>query len=620
MMDTEATLDLLKQHNPFASSSVGDPWDSHYPHVSSINEQAFDGLCRLMAQKADAPALNCAGLILGEVGSGKTHLLGRILSHAMEVQPPFAFAYIQPIEDPEQAYRYLLREVIVNMCRPAHAAPYATQLDALLAAICTEVIYHHSRPQGKDKLQTLQRDGLNVLTYLRPAVLAYAQKWAIDLLCSAYPEMSARFLQVLFQFHRPEQRAAAMHWLKGDVLDTVEAERLGVPERFQVSLPHLEQEAREMLASLGLVLARYRQPLILCFDRLENLETEAQVQAFGKMLEFLVDTAKGMLPIACVRGQQWQERLKQILNQHVTSRLETNRFALRGCTAEQALALVRSRLASVLEAEPAEALFPFDAEELRQMFQVGFHSPRVVIARVNERLRHIVDAGLATPTSPYQTLQEAFDRQVRTILQDFDRYPPDRDRLRRALGLYLSHSSARRRGPIEAVKRPETEHKYIDLVGTLQTDRAAPTPVTILPVTILIDVEPHPAAVSASLTRGIDGLQAAAPGPVIYVRDARCPLPPQWKTTNEKLQRFQALGGHAIFLERNQAARWYALALLSYAVREGDVTLVTAEQQLRAVSQDEFATFIQQAFDGEAGSAFDEIEAALGNPGAASPV
>ena len=611
-MDTVAQLDILKQRNPFASSSVGDPWDSHYPHVPSINEQAFDGLCHLMAQKVHDPALNCAVLILGEVGSGKTHLLGRILSHATHVQPPFAFAYIQPIEDPEQTYRYLLREVMVNMCRPACATPYATQLEALLAAICIEVIHSHSRPQGKDKLLTIQRDGHNVLSYLRPSVFAYAQKWAIDLLSSDYPDMSPRFLQVLFQLRLPAQRAVVVQWLKGDVLDAAEAERLGVPERFRQSPTHLEQEARDILTSLGLVLARYRQPLVLCFDRLENLETEAQIQAFGKMLEFLVDTAKGMLPIACVRGQQWQERFKQVLNQHVTSRLETNRFALRGCTAEQALALVRSRLASVLDIEHAEALFPFDADDLRQMFQVGFHSPRVVIARVNERLRQIVDAGLAAPMSPHQVLQEAFDRQCRTILQDFDRYPPDRDRLRRALGLYLSHRSAQGHSRLELVKRPEAERKYIDLVGTLPSGSAASTSVTML-----IDVELHPAAVSASLTRGIDALQREPPNFVVYMRDSRCALPPHWKTTNEKLQRFKALGGHVIFLDQEHAARWYALALLSYAVREGDITLVTAEQQLRPISQDEFAAFIQHVFDGDEGSAFGEIEAVLDNPGVA---
>jgi hypothetical protein len=479
-----------------------------------------------------------------------------------------------------------------------------------LAAIYTEVLQIRSRPQGAHKLQAIHRDNLNVLTYMRPPVFAYAQAWAVDLLCRTYPEMSARFLHVLFQYRLPGTRAAAVSWLKGDILDPADAKCLGVPERVQTSARRLEQEARDMLISLGLVLARYGQPLILCFDRLENLETEAQMHAFGKMLEFLVDTAKGMLPIACVRGQQWQERFRQVLNQHVTSRLETNRFTLQGCTAEQALALVRSRLASVLDGEQAEALFPFDATEIQQMFQVGFHSPRVVIARVNDRLRHVLDAERAAPVSPFQTLREAFDHQVQAIQRDFARYPPDRDRLRRALGLYLSHSPAQKHRQLDALGRPLAERKYIDLVGILQSGDAASTSVTLM-----IDVEIHPAAVSASLSRGIGCLETEPSSRVVYIRDARCPFPPHWKTTNEKLQRFKALGGHVLFLDQTHAATWYALALLNYAVREGDITLVTAEQQIRPVSHDEFAAFIQHVFDDDASSAFRGIEAALGRLG-----
>jgi hypothetical protein len=64
-----------------------------------------------------------------------------------------------------------------------------------------------------------------------------------------------------------------------------------------------------------------------------------------------------------------------------------------------------------------------------------------------------------------------------------------------------------------------------------------------------------------------------------------------------------------------QAATWYALTLLSYAVREGDITLVTAEQQIRPVSHEEFAAFIQHVFDGDASSAFRDVEAALGRLG-----
>ena len=67
--------------------------------------------------------MNCAGLILAEVGSGKTHLLGRILTQSKQMHSPCAFAYIQPLEDPEQTYRYLLREVMVNLFHPDGVIP-----------------------------------------------------------------------------------------------------------------------------------------------------------------------------------------------------------------------------------------------------------------------------------------------------------------------------------------------------------------------------------------------------------------------------------------------------------------------------------------------------------------
>jgi hypothetical protein len=605
-MAAEASLDRLRHQNPFVSSSVGDPWESHYPHVPSINEQAFQGLCHLMAHKTRDPALNCAGLILGEVGSGKTHLLSRILAHGTQAQPPCAFAYIQPFEDPEQAYRYLLREIMVNLCRPVSTAPHTTQLEDLLAAMVIEVLRQHSRPTGQHKLHTILQEHRNVLRYVRPPVFAYVQQWAVDLLRRTSPEISARFLEVLLQSRLPEQRPAAINWLKGDVLDQGEAERLGVPDRLPASASYLEQEARDILISLGVLLGRYRRSLVVCFDRLENLETTAQIQAFGRLLEFLVDTAQGMLPLACVRGQQWEETFRYVLNQHVTSRLETNSFVLQGCTAEQALALVRSRLATVLDAEQAEALFPFDPEELRQMFQTGFHSPRTVIARANARLRRILEAGVAAPASPLQTLQEAYERQYQAIWQDFERYPPDRARLRRALELYVSHTPPTHRSWLEPVRRPETEDKYIDLIGTLQSVRASP-----LSVVFLIDVEPHHTAVGASLARGCDVLETQTASLVVYLREARCafPSPSQWPATNEKLEHFRALGGKVIFLERERAARWYALALLSYAVREGDVTLVTAAHEVRPVSPDEFAAFIQHAFYGDLSPAFQDIEA-----------
>ena len=88
-------------------------------------------------------------------------------------------------------------------------------------------------------------------------------------------------------------------------------------------------------------------------------------------------------------------------------------------------------------------------------------------------------------------------------------------------------------------------------------------------------------------------------------------MPPTWAATNKKLQLFKECGGQVIFLDTEQAARWYALALLSYAVKEQDVTVVGANNTPRPVSFEEFAAFIEAELSGQKTSAFADIEAAL---------
>jgi len=613
MAAPEERLEILRQNNPFTSSSVGDPWEGTYPDVPSINEQAFKGLCQLIDQKTKNPALNCAGLILGEVGSGKTHLISRLLTYNQQAKTPFSFAYIQPIEDPEQTYRYLLREVIVNLCHPMGGSPYTTQLERILAEIFREVIQIHGTPKDRKNLGEILRRRIGIFKQVVPKQVEDIQHKAVRLLRKEHPEISKNFLKVLFQYRLPEKHSAAVSWLTGSILDQEDADLLQVqsPDRLKASTSALEQESWDILISLGLLLARYHQPLVICFDRLENLETDEQIRALGKMLEFLIDKVKGMLPLACFRGQKWGETFRNKLNQHIITRLETNKFELTGCTAEQALDIIRSRLASVLGERRPDEFFPFDKQELLKMFKTGFHVPRRVIAQANQRLRQILNEGPPIPIFPLQKLQEEFEHQYQTILRDPDRHQPDRGRLRRALELYLSYRPPEGSFRIESLKRRGEGEKYIDFIGTIRS--SGPPSV---PAIFMIDVEQHPASVGAGLLRGIEFLKANPSGKAFYIRDARCifPPPPKWKVTNEKLRLFKELGGSVIFLSFEQAARWYALALLSYTIKEGDVTIITADNRIRSVSFEEFTTFIQKNIYGRKDMAFQAFEEASMSP------
>ena len=599
-MDREEKLRALRKKNPFVSVSAGDPWELAYPDVEEVNREPFEGLAALIRELANHPGTNCAGLVLGEVGSGKTHLISRLLELGRQGDPLFVFAYVQPIEDPDQTFRYLLRETVINLCRPLHrdANVGASALDLLVARILVgDVLNESVRGEGEGARRTLQhlrRDPLRVfrmgrerLSRLKPKGIAFMRR--------SFGEMSGDMARALFAYADPETRADAANWLKGAVLDDEDAERLGVQSRSDYSGAALEQEARDVLASLGRLLARYRIPLLTCFDRLENLETPEQIRAQGKMLEFLVDSVRSVLPVMFARGLQWEETIRYRFNQHVVSRLEGNQFELAYCTPEQALTLVRERLRSAFGVEALDDLSPFDEAELREAFSVEL-SPREVISQANRKLRRILRQKPVEKESAEEKLRREFKSQLEAVRGDLDSHPPDRGRMRRALELYLGNVLEDGKAAwAESVARPANKDKYVDLEVLPSRERKGAKGL------LIIDTELHHASVRAALKRGVQHLEKNPDGFALYIRDSRCgfPEPPKWKATNKMLETFRAKGGIALFLDPEQAAAWYALALLAYAVREGDISLPDSGSGSRSVSWLEFREFISSGLRDE---------------------
>lgn len=599
-------LGRLKEFNPFASSSAGNPWEAKYPDVPSINERAFDGVCRLLEHKARDPLENVGGMVLGEVGSGKTHLIGRILAHTRHTGPPTSFAYIQPIEDPGQTYRYLLREVMINLLCPIEQGAGHTQIDRLVAQIIKE--YLELGCKAKDAthlamlLQCLRQDVTFALCVRIKGKDIGAE--AMSYLLGACPELSRPFLKVLFQYRNASTRAAAIGWLKGELIDGDDAALLGISVNENVSDAALEHAALDVLRSIGVLLARYRRPLLVCFDRLENLDRDEKIHALGTMLEVLIDRIPGMLPVAFFRLQAWEERFSKKLNQHVTSRLETNRFELKACTIDQGLALIRARLAFAYGVPDLADLSPLNEDALKKTLKASLTpTPRTIITLTNKQLATILEADPPPAASPLDRLQEELEVQYQTILADFARYAADRERLRCALDLYLGNSSRQGGYLIRSARRGKD--KRVDLVCRVEGAEG-----TSIPLAVIIDIERHHASVGASLKAGVAFLEHDPSARAVYVRDPRSPIPPppRWQATNALLEKFQQRGGSVLDLSEQDAARWYALALLSYAVIEGDVTVIGANDRVRPISPEELGEFIQARLHDGRSAAFERLD------------
>lgn len=550
-------LDLLRKSNPFISDSVADPWEDIYPSVATIHARTYQELSSLVTQKSNNPTLATGALVLGEAGSGKTHLVKRIVETVHKANRPLLMAYVQPIENPQFPFTYLLKEVVSNLRRPLTRTPNgATQLDRLLSRWLLE----HLGAQISDLSPAMAAAVKN-----HPERILSLNLNAVELEIPVAFDIPKMLRKVLPFYQQKELRQSVADWLTGEALDQEFLEILKLPDRLIASAEMREAEALELLIALGALLTRYHYCLLVCFDRWENLETPAQLNATGRMIGELFDRIQGMLPVVLARHMDWDERLSETLNQHIVSRIANNRFVLGNCDRENAIALIKSRLNFALEGA-ADGIEPFTQEQIDSILRVGVLSPRAVISLANDQLRRILsDNPLQTGPSVADILLEEFNNRYQHAITELNQNPPDKGRLQRAFQILLSGVSG------ISLHQPESpaKEKY-DLLLHIEK-----TPNQHREIALIIDLEQHHRAVGAAIDRGLHHVTEIAGRQVVYVRDGRHPIPapPKWPATNERREKLEQHGALLWTLNAEQTAGWYALADLAYAVKSGDVTL-----------------------------------------------
>ena len=124
---------------------------------------------------------------------------------------------------------------------------------------------------------------------------------------------------------------------------------------------------------------------------------------------------------------------------------------------------------------------------------------------------------------------------------------------------------------------------------------------------LLIDASLHHASCGAAIKAGKRILEQNSDAKVVYIREYRTPIPKKWKITRYKLELYQQQGGKYLELNQEQSAGLYALALLSYAVKEGDITVEDTEKGFRAVTEEEFRRYLGRELQAKTYDFFEEL-------------
>ncbi|MEO0805146.1 MAG: ATP-binding protein [Cyanobacteria bacterium J06643_4] len=382
---------IRKNLNPFDPTTFkpGNFWkeqQNHSQEVTSIHEHVVDSVESALMQVAKDRKTRTL-MLLGDSGSGKSHLLGRI---KRRLNDRACFAYIGPWPDSQFIWRHVLRQTV----------------DSLMAV-----------PEGQTDSQLMR--WLKGLTFFKQQGLAKRlmgerQVFIRDMRASfptAY--QGKEFFNVIYGLLDPELSEIAADWLRGEDLDDEDMQRLRVKRSIDS-----EDAAQKLMSNLGW-LADSTQPIVLCFDNLDNLPNMPNGQTGLKAI-FNVNTMihneklKNFLVVISLITSNWNENEDQI--EYANRARVDQRLTLPKITIEQATHLWASRLLplhAAAEPTPDSPIEPLTQDWLEHKHPGGRLLPRLALMLAEQLIREFKQTGKLPPL-PSQTVVDRGTRELQT--------------------------------------------------------------------------------------------------------------------------------------------------------------------------------------------------------------
>lgn len=336
LKELENTIKINNYTNPFSSSKVDDPFQIH-PDYESVYQSEFKNLQRILAEiKADSNSQSRGAVIIGEAGTGKTHLIMRVAQKLLEKnrllfirQPNNANSVLY------HTYSRILESFFQLVPRKNHS-----QLEYLIAHSFTKILSNSDNvtktQQGKQIIEELEKDCLNLFKILgTEGTEKYRNNWEfierhiLDWWTNNQHHIggySRTILQGIIRYcrySRPDLKAIAERWLAGNQLDVEQVEKVGLIN-WQDDLSR-EEFALEAMRVFG-ILSKLDHPLIIVFDQLEGLglsQNRNILSNFGSAVKEIITHVPNSLIILNLFPDRWQQ-FQQYFDEAVNDRLRQN--------------------------------------------------------------------------------------------------------------------------------------------------------------------------------------------------------------------------------------------------------------------------------------------------------
>lgn len=333
----QVLLDLKRKKgvipNPFDDVTYGNFWfekQHREENVDSIHQWSFEQIKeQLQLLITDKFRQTKTILLTGDVGCGKSHLLGRLKNKLNSLA---YFVYIQPIEDERYCWRHTLQYTVSSLMQIPEGEK-ESQLQLWLQSL--PVL---NSADWIDKLLGEKKAFIRHLQNSYPAGIIKAKT----------------FFTALYEL-TTDNYDLACQWLAGEDLDEKDLKTLGLNKSIDN-----EKLAREILSNFGRI-TDASKPIIICFDQIER----AWTNVFNINTTFHNERLVNFLILISITQENWQTYKKKMIQSDL-ARINKNIF-LDDITIEEAEKLWINRLKPLhirCNPLPNSSIYPLDKKIL----------------------------------------------------------------------------------------------------------------------------------------------------------------------------------------------------------------------------------------------------------------
>ena len=323
--------------NPFGSSRVDNPFQIHpdntniYRSQYSILESVIDDI------KSDRNHQSKGAVVIGEPGTGKTHLIMRLAKQRLELNP---LLFI-PCPNDANTIKYHTYSCILDSLNKPIPDTKFNQLECFLANAFVGIIQSIGDPNQRIKaiLDNIQSNPLKLYEILGgedtqkrrnnwDSIERITSEWWFNKYGAAgYAPEIIKGIVKYCRYSDPGYKQLVKKWLAADELEPEELNKIGLNSwHDEISKEDFSIEAIAVLGELSLL----HEPLIIVFDQLEMLGLEHNQNIlfnFGEAVKEIFTRVTHSLIILNLFPNRWLQ-LQQVFDGSVIDRISQYQVSL----------------------------------------------------------------------------------------------------------------------------------------------------------------------------------------------------------------------------------------------------------------------------------------------------